>query len=296
MDLHDLEEIDSFAWSHTAMHVCQLCPQNSLQRRGWDQQSESQMFCLWAICSWKWNIVPVWLLLWLVSIGVNWLETSERLKDLRKKKHGSSRVVCFFLYVKVVAVIHQPRYDTLQLFDDLILLAVGGSVVYAGPTEAVPTGKNLPVEWKSWEWHWEICEQYTVNQYSIWQHLTEPYICLRNLKLSDFWENNRRRKHCRAVLPIFHIFHSMSCPFVMDLIRPQNPQTLQSCQDAVEHFQTKLHAMLAGLWDGPFDGLAQEISPETFTFPSRFESRKSRTWSQKFQVKFSNNTNPADVL
>jgi len=35
----------------------------------------------------------------------------------------------------VVAVIHQPRYDTLQLFDDLILLAVGGSVVYAGPTE-----------------------------------------------------------------------------------------------------------------------------------------------------------------
>lgn len=36
----------------------------------------------------------------------------------------------------MVAVIHQPRYDTLQLFDDLILLAVGGSVVYAGPTEA----------------------------------------------------------------------------------------------------------------------------------------------------------------
>ena len=49
-----------------------------------------------------------------------------------------------------MAVIHQPRYDTLQLFDDLILcpaqtccskplkprLAVGGSVVYAGPTEA----------------------------------------------------------------------------------------------------------------------------------------------------------------
>jgi len=59
--------------------------------------------------------------------------------------------------------------------------------------------------------------------------------------------------------------------------------------------------------------LAQEISPKfchqkiikkvqstkTFTFPSRFERegvRKSRTWSQKFQVKFSNNTNPADVL
>jgi len=31
----------------------------------------------------------------------------------------------------------------LQLFDDLILLAVGGSVVYAGPTEAVPTGKTF---------------------------------------------------------------------------------------------------------------------------------------------------------
>lgn len=144
MDLHDLQEINSFAWSHTAMHVCQLCP-----RRGWDQQSESQMFCLWAICSWKWNTVPVWLLFLLVSVGVNWLETSERSK---KETHGSSRVVvvwcvlsfvCFFLYVEVVAVIHQPRYDTLQLFDDLILLAVGGSVVYAGPTEAVPTGKTF---------------------------------------------------------------------------------------------------------------------------------------------------------
>ena len=126
-----------------------------------------------AISSWKWNTVLAWLLLWLASIGVNWLETSERSK---KETHGSSRVVvvwcvlsfvCFFLYAKVVAVIHQPRYDTLQLFDDLILLAVGGSVVYAGPTEAVPTGKNLPVGWKSWEWHWEICEQYTVNQDSI---------------------------------------------------------------------------------------------------------------------------------
>ncbi|CAJ1363814.1 unnamed protein product, partial [Effrenium voratum] len=36
----------------------------------------------------------------------------------------------------VVAVIHQPRYETLQLFDDLVLLAVGGLLVYAGPSEA----------------------------------------------------------------------------------------------------------------------------------------------------------------
>ncbi|CAE7637750.1 ABCG25, partial [Symbiodinium pilosum] len=36
----------------------------------------------------------------------------------------------------VVAVIHQPRYETLRLFDDLVLLAYGGCLVYAGPTEA----------------------------------------------------------------------------------------------------------------------------------------------------------------
>eukprot|EP00931_Biecheleriopsis_adriatica_P041446 TRINITY_DN23686_c0_g1_i1.p1 TRINITY_DN23686_c0_g1~~TRINITY_DN23686_c0_g1_i1.p1 ORF type:complete len:1139 (+),score=184.49 TRINITY_DN23686_c0_g1_i1:38-3418(+) len=36
----------------------------------------------------------------------------------------------------VVAVIHQPRYETLRLFDDLILLAYGGCLVFAGPTEA----------------------------------------------------------------------------------------------------------------------------------------------------------------
>lgn len=33
-----------------------------------------------------------------------------------------------------IAVIHQPRYETLCLFDDLVLLGVGGCLVYAGPT------------------------------------------------------------------------------------------------------------------------------------------------------------------
>lgn len=37
----------------------------------------------------------------------------------------------------VLTVIHQPRFETLCLFDDLLLLAGGGYVVYAGPTEKV---------------------------------------------------------------------------------------------------------------------------------------------------------------
>lgn len=38
----------------------------------------------------------------------------------------------------VIAVIHQPRFETLTLFDDLILLGVGGLLTYAGPvTETV---------------------------------------------------------------------------------------------------------------------------------------------------------------
>lgn len=38
----------------------------------------------------------------------------------------------------VIAVIHQPRYDTLRLFDDLVLLGGGGCLVFAGPSvEAV---------------------------------------------------------------------------------------------------------------------------------------------------------------
>lgn len=157
-----------------------------------------------AICSWKWNTR---LIVVLACKHRSQLTRNKwKIERSKKETYGSSRVVVvwcvvyvlyvFFLYVKVVAVIHQPRYDTLQLFDDLILLAVGGSVVYAGPTEAVPTGKNLPVGWKSWEWHWEICEQYTVNQYKSRFNMTTPertIICLRNLKLSDFWENNRRR-------------------------------------------------------------------------------------------------------
>merc|ERR1740121_833190 len=35
------------------------------------------------------------------------------------------------------AVIHQPRFETLQIFDRIILLASGGYLVYAGPTSSV---------------------------------------------------------------------------------------------------------------------------------------------------------------
>jgi len=39
----------------------------------------------------------------------------------------------------VIAVIHQPRFETLSLFDDLVLLGLGGVLVYAGPTlQVVP--------------------------------------------------------------------------------------------------------------------------------------------------------------
>lgn len=36
-----------------------------------------------------------------------------------------------------VAVIHQPRFETLMLFDDVFLLATGGYLAYAGPTNTV---------------------------------------------------------------------------------------------------------------------------------------------------------------
>lgn len=35
----------------------------------------------------------------------------------------------------VISVIHQPRYETLCLFSDLVLLATGGTLVYAGPAQ-----------------------------------------------------------------------------------------------------------------------------------------------------------------
>jgi ABC-type multidrug transport system ATPase subunit len=37
--------------------------------------------------------------------------------------------------VNVVVALHQPRVETLRLFDDLLLLAPGGRTVYAGPTQ-----------------------------------------------------------------------------------------------------------------------------------------------------------------
>eukprot|EP01117_Protostelium_nocturnum_P015602 TRINITY_DN6062_c1_g2_i2.p1 TRINITY_DN6062_c1_g2~~TRINITY_DN6062_c1_g2_i2.p1 ORF type:complete len:1280 (+),score=361.96 TRINITY_DN6062_c1_g2_i2:135-3974(+) len=52
--------------------------------------------------------------------------------------------------VNVVAVIHQPRYDIFDQFDDILLLKKGGSLVYSGPKEQVlqhfaDQGFNCPV-------------------------------------------------------------------------------------------------------------------------------------------------------
>jgi hypothetical protein len=38
-----------------------------------------------------------------------------------------------------IAVIHQPRFDTLQLFNQIVLLATGGYLVYSGPATKVVT-------------------------------------------------------------------------------------------------------------------------------------------------------------
>lgn len=48
------------------------------------------------------------------------------------------------LSTTVVSVIHQPRYETLLLFDDLVLLATGGILVYAGPAA------NAMPEFEKW--------------------------------------------------------------------------------------------------------------------------------------------------
>lgn len=37
----------------------------------------------------------------------------------------------------MVAVIHQPSYETFSLFDDLVLLAKGGLTAYCGPQQDV---------------------------------------------------------------------------------------------------------------------------------------------------------------
>lgn len=47
----------------------------------------------------------------------------------------------------VISVIHQPRYETLCLFDDLILLGTGGGLMYSGPAEGTVEHfqKNLQI-------------------------------------------------------------------------------------------------------------------------------------------------------
>lgn len=37
----------------------------------------------------------------------------------------------------ILAVIHQPRYEIFQMFDNVLLLGKGGRTVYLGPTKDV---------------------------------------------------------------------------------------------------------------------------------------------------------------
>ena len=39
------------------------------------------------------------------------------------------------LGLNIVTVLHQPRYEIYELFHDVVLLGVGGHLVYLGPTE-----------------------------------------------------------------------------------------------------------------------------------------------------------------
>jgi len=51
------------------------------------------------------------------------------------------------LGINVVAVIHQPRYEIFDSFDDVLLLAPGGRTVFAGPQkEALPYFESLGFE------------------------------------------------------------------------------------------------------------------------------------------------------
>jgi hypothetical protein len=38
------------------------------------------------------------------------------------------------LGMTVITVIHQPRYSIFKLFDEVLLLGVGGKTVYQGPS------------------------------------------------------------------------------------------------------------------------------------------------------------------
>lgn len=60
------------------------------------------------------------------------LDSTTSHEVVKQLNSGAAR-----LGTTVIAVIHQPRYETLCEFDDLVLLALGGLLVYAGPVTEV---------------------------------------------------------------------------------------------------------------------------------------------------------------
>jgi hypothetical protein len=72
--------------------------------------------------------------------------------------------------VNVVAVIHQPRYDVFDQFDDIVLLKTGGHCIYTGPRENVRMHNYLL--------------DYVLNRYfRYWNIFHHKDTCLKNIRI-----------------------------------------------------------------------------------------------------------------
>eukprot|EP01125_Pyxidicula_operculata_P023033 TRINITY_DN976_c1_g4_i2.p1 TRINITY_DN976_c1_g4~~TRINITY_DN976_c1_g4_i2.p1 ORF type:complete len:1077 (+),score=199.65 TRINITY_DN976_c1_g4_i2:108-3338(+) len=123
---------------------------------------------------------------------------------------SSSEEVCSVLQLlagtglTIVAVVHQPRYEIFQMFDDVALLGVGGRPVYMGPTKNVASyfaqyGFQCPPQINPADYYLDVIsgkyDDQMTSKFSTPELDNVKGTISMCLRLQSLWSHNDSKKH-----------------------------------------------------------------------------------------------------
>uniref|UniRef100_A0A6B2KXT8 ABC transporter domain-containing protein n=1 Tax=Arcella intermedia TaxID=1963864 RepID=A0A6B2KXT8_9EUKA len=136
----------------------------------------------------EWVASPGMLFLDEPTSGLDSTSSIEVCQVLRNLAHNAG--------LTIVAVIHQPRYEIFQMFDDIAFLGVGGRPVYLGPTSEVAAyfkvlGYTCPPNLNPADYYLDVVS-------GIYGPPTPSLLSITDLTtcqmLQEFWEQETQRK------------------------------------------------------------------------------------------------------
>lgn len=123
--------------------------------------------------------------------------------------------------VTVVSVIHQPRKFIYDLFDSLILLGVGGQMIYHGPTEGAEPyfgrlNYHLPLGESVADWLIDISSGRLEVKNQVAKKRTDSFMDLSSMILPESAEEKKDDMDSEKKLDEFEIVRSYSAHLVTD--------------------------------------------------------------------------------